>query len=118
MLAVVFVEGIEEGTVSQSTWPDHTGRPDNKLTKKPTQTESKKLSPKAKQYLETHGGGLAIEKMLCECDIVWIDSTIGRTNHDCNAHMLFDWKGAWVEGPNITKSIEFFGGENSCKSMT
>jgi hypothetical protein len=42
-LAVVLVEGIEEGTVDQNTWPDHTGRPDNKLTKKPTQAESNKL---------------------------------------------------------------------------
>ena len=70
MVAVIFVEGIEESTVSQRTWPDHTRWPDNKLTKKATQREAKKLGPKAKQDLEDHGGCLAIENMLCECDIV------------------------------------------------
>jgi len=69
MLAVVLVEEIEEGTVNQNTWPDHTGWPDNKLAKKPTQREAKKLGPKGKQDLKAHGGGLAIENMLCECDI-------------------------------------------------
>ena len=70
MLAIVLVEGIEEGTVAQNTWPDHSGWPDNKLTKKSTHTEPKKLGAKGKQDLEAHGGCLAIENMLCECDII------------------------------------------------
>jgi hypothetical protein len=70
MLAMVFVEGIEEGTVGQNIWPDHTGRPDNKLTKESTKTEAKDLGSKGKEDLEAHRGRLAIENMLCECDIV------------------------------------------------
>ena len=118
MLSVVLVEGIEEGTVTQHTWPDHTGWPDNKLAQKPPQRETKKLGSKGKQDLEAHGGGLTIENMLCECDIIWVAPTIGGSDHDWNADMFFDWKGAWVEGPDITKCIEVFGGKDSCKSMS
>jgi hypothetical protein len=68
--AIAFVEGIEEGTIGQNTWPDHIRRPDNKLTKESTQTKAKGLGPKSKEELEAHRGRLAIENMLCECDIV------------------------------------------------
>ena len=109
-LVIVFVEGIEQGTVSQNSRPDHTGRPDDKLTKESTETEAKNLGPKGKQDLESHGGGLAVEDMLCERNIVWINPTTGTIDHDCNANVFLDWKGSWVEGPDITKSIEAFGG--------
>jgi hypothetical protein len=73
------------------------------------------LRPNGKEDLEAYRGSLAIENMLCECNMVWIDAT-GRTNHNYNASMLLYWKGAWVEGPDITKGIDMFGGEDSCKS--
>ena len=85
--------------------------------KKSTKTKAEKLCPKGKQDLEAHGGTLAIENMLCKCDMLWVDPNIGRINHDWNANMFFDWKGAWVEGADITKYIEAFGGKDSCKSL-
>ena len=75
MFAGVFMEGIEEGAGAQNTWPDHAGRPNNKLTKKPTKTESKALRSKCKEDLVAYGGGLVVEYALCEGDIVWIEST-------------------------------------------
>ena len=109
-LVVVFVEGIEQGTVAQNSWPDHTGRPDDKLTKESAETEAENLGPKGKQDLEPHGGSLAVKDMLCERNIVRIDPTTSTINHDCNTNMFLDWKGSWVERPDITKSIEAFGG--------
>jgi hypothetical protein len=70
VFAVVFVEGIEEGTVAQNTWPDHIGRPDDKLTKKSTNAKAKGLRPKGEEDLEPHRGSLAIENTLCEDNIV------------------------------------------------
>jgi hypothetical protein len=69
-LAIVFVEGIEEGTVGQNTWPNHTGRLYNKPMKKSTKAEAKGLRPNGKEDLEAYRGSLAIENMLCECNMV------------------------------------------------
>ena len=115
--AVVFVKGIEEGTVAQDTWPDHIGRPDDKLTKKSTNTKAKGLRPKGKEDVEPCWGSLAIENTLCEDNIVWICALNSNVSHDGDANMLFDWKWAWVKRPDISKSVEFFGGEESCKSF-
>jgi hypothetical protein len=68
-LAVVFVESVEEGRVDQSTWPNHTGRPDDELAKKSTEAEAEDLRPKGEEDLEAHGSGLAIEYALCEDDL-------------------------------------------------
>ena len=70
MIAGVFVEGIEEGAVAQNTWPKHAGRPDNKLMKKTTKTETKGLRPRGKEDLIAHRGVLVVEYALCEDDTV------------------------------------------------
>ena len=66
--AVVFVESVEEGRVDQSTWPDHTGRPDHELAKKSSHAEAEDLRSKGEEELEAHGGDLAIEYALCKND--------------------------------------------------
>jgi len=118
VLAVVFVDGIEEGTVSQNTWPDHIRWPDDKLTKESCEKEAKALRTNGEEDLEADGDGLAIEDTLREDNMGWIDPAASRINHECNAHVLLYRKGALVEGPDITKSIEVFRGEDSCKSPT
>jgi hypothetical protein len=69
VLATVFVEGVKESTAGKDTMPDHTGRPDDNLTKKSTKTEAKALRPKGKKDLEAYGAGLAIEYAFCEYDL-------------------------------------------------
>ena len=68
-LAVVFVQGVEEGTVGQNEWPDHIGWPDDELTKESTETEAKALRTYRQEDLEAHGNGLAIEDTLRKEDM-------------------------------------------------
>jgi len=115
-VAVVLVEGIEEGTTGQSTRPDHIWWPDDEPTKKSADTETDALRTNGEENLEGHGDGLAIEDTLCKGNMGWIGPIHGTINHDCNTNMLLYWKGARVEGPDITKSIEASGREDSCES--
>ena len=65
----LMMKGVEEGTIDESSRPDHTGRPDNKLTKKPTKEYAEALGSKCKKDLEDHGVRLAVEDMAREDDI-------------------------------------------------
>ena len=69
LLAVVFVEGVEEGAVRQNTWPNHTERPDYELAKKPSETKAEALRTNSQENLEAHWDGLTIEDTLREDDI-------------------------------------------------
>jgi len=117
MLVVICMERVEEGTVSQNSWPDHTGRPDYELAKKSTKTKAKGLRPNGKEDLEAHGCGLAIEDTLCEDNISWIGTQTTNIGHHGNANIFLDWEWARIKWPYITKIIEAFGGEDGCKSL-
>ena len=82
VLVVVLVDDIEEGTVSQNTWPDHTGWPDDKLANKSSKAKPNALRTNSQENLEGDRDSLVIENTLREDHIGCIDPPTGRINHD------------------------------------
>lgn len=111
-LAKVFVECVEKRRVNQGTRPNHTRRPNNKLSQHTAKRKAQDLGAESDEKLVGVGQLLVVEELLRGDNFSSICTTDTDIGHNGYANVLLDTEGAGVQGPSVTEGPEPSLGEN------
>lgn len=116
-LAVVFVEGIKQGTLYQRAGPDHARRPDEVLTDDSSPTVSEKLSGEYEENFVALRKLLEVEQLLHSCDESGIGVIEKKVRHNCDDSVFLHVEWTGVERPHVAKSVKLPGREDALEQF-